>query len=228
MANVESAYDQKTGAGALTTAVRKTLRQKRRIWKVYCRRLPKSACTSLFNAYVNDSPLATWTSTFRIIPKSPDDRAGQLAGCTHRPKRMSAMTAHIENQTMQTANPERPRRDVAEENVAQANETHEKMSAAATEATRLMKNTYSTTFKGTQEYSTKVLEFACVNTNAAFEYVRQISSVKSPAEFFALSNDRVRQQFEVQCRQAQELAAIARKVTIATTESNKPGVNKAT
>jgi hypothetical protein len=29
MANVESAYDQKTGAGALTTAVGKTLRQKR-------------------------------------------------------------------------------------------------------------------------------------------------------------------------------------------------------
>ena len=90
-----------------------------------------------------------------------------------------------------------------------------------------MKDTYSTTFNGTQEYSTKVLEFAHLNTNEAFEHVRQLSSVKSPAEFFALSNDRVRQQFEVLFRQAQELAAIARKVTVATAEPVKPGVNKA-
>ena len=141
---------------------------------------------------------------------------------------MIALTAHIENHTMKAANTPRPRREVADENVAQANENHEKMSAAAAEATRLTKNTYSTTFKGTQEYSTKVLEFAHLNTDAAFEYVRQLSSVKSPAEFFALSNDRIRQQFEVLFRQAQELAAIARKVTVATTESAKPGVNKAT
>src|SRR5579864_5321544 len=51
--------------------------------------------------------------------------------------------------------------------------------------------------------------------------IRQLSSVKSPAEFFALSNDRVRQQFEILFRQAQELTAIARKVTVATTESAK-------
>jgi hypothetical protein len=137
------------------------------------------------------------------------------------------MTADIENHSMKAANTERPR-DVAEEKVAQANETHDKMGAAAAEATRLMKNTYSTTLKGTQEYSAKVLEFAYVNTNAAFEYVWQISSVKSPVEFFALSHDRVRQQFEVLFRQAQELTAIARKVTVATTESTKPGGNKAT
>ena len=120
MANVESAYNQKTGAGALTTAVGTTLRQKRAHLEGLLSRLPNSACTSPFNAYVNDPPLATWTSTFRIIPKSPNDRAGQLAGRTHRPKRMSAMTADIENHTMKAANTQQPRRDVPEENVAQA------------------------------------------------------------------------------------------------------------
>jgi hypothetical protein len=144
---------------------------------------------------------------------------------------MGAMTAHIENHTMKAANTPQPRRrDVAEENVAQADENPEKMRAVAAEAARFVaaaeaahfvKDTYSTTFNGTQEYSTKVLEFAHLNTNAAFEYVRQLSSVKSPAEFFALSNDRVRQQFEILFRQAQELTAIARKVTVATTESAK-------
>ena len=55
----------------------------------------------------------------------------------------------------------------------------------------------------------------------------KLSSVKSPAEFFALSNDYVRQQFEVLSRQAAELAAIAQKMTAAATESVKAGVHKA-
>ena len=119
-------------------------------------------------------------------------------------------------------------REVAEKGAAQVKENLEKMTAAAGEATHLLKDTYSTSLKGAQDYSAKVLEFAHINTNSAFEYARQLSAVKSPTEFFALSNDRIRQQFEVLFRQGQELAAIARKVTVATTESAKPGVNKAT
>jgi hypothetical protein len=132
------------------------------------------------------------------------------------------MTAHMGNHS----NALQPRGDVATKDVAQTNENRERMSAAAAEAARFVNNMYSTTINGTQMYSTKVLEFAQVNTDAAFEYVKQLSSVKSQAEFFALSNDRVRQQFEVLFRQAQELTAIARKVTVATTERLKR-VNKA-
>jgi hypothetical protein len=47
---------------------------------------------------------------------------------------MNAMTAHIENHTMKAANTPRPRRDVAEENVAQADGNPEKMRAVAAEA----------------------------------------------------------------------------------------------
>jgi phasin len=119
-------------------------------------------------------------------------------------------------------------RDVAEKSTAQAKENFEKMSAAAGEETNLMKSTYSTTFKGAQDYSTKVLEFAHVNINAAFEHAKKLASLKSPAEFFALSNDHLRQQFEIFSRQAQELAAIAQKMTAATTDSVKAGVQKAT
>jgi hypothetical protein len=69
------------------------------------------------------------------------------------------------------------------------------MSAAAGDVTNQMKSVYSTTFKGTQDYGTKVLEFAHVNINAAFGHTRKLPNVKSPAEFFALSNDHMRQQF---------------------------------
>ena len=99
--------------------------------------------------------------------------------------------------------------------------------AAAGEAANLMKNTYATSFKGAQDYSTKVLEFAHANVNASFEHAKKLSSVKSPAEFFALSSDYARQQFEILSRLAQELAAIAQKMTAAATESVKAGVHKA-
>jgi hypothetical protein len=45
-------------------------------------------------------------------------------------------------------------------------------------------------------------------------------------EFFTLSNDHFRQQFEILSRQSQELAAIAQKITAATTQSTKAGVHQ--
>ena len=137
------------------------------------------------------------------------------------------MTAHSQYQASKPTHAPQALRDAAEKGTSQAKENFEKMSAAADEATNLMKNTYATSFKGAQDYGTKVLEFAHANVNAAFEHTRKLSSVKSPADFFALSNDHVRQQFEVLSRQAAELAAIAQKMTAAATESVKAGVHKA-
>ena len=123
------------------------------------------------------------------------------------------MAAYAQNQT-----PDAPQvlRDVAEKSTAQAKDTFEQMSAANSAA-----------FKGTQDYSAKALEFANANINAALEQSRKLSSVRSPMEFFALSNDYARQQFEILSRQAQELAAIVQKVTVATTGTDKAGVHKA-
>jgi phasin len=125
---------------------------------------------------------------------------------------MRAMTANAGYQ--KTANP------------AQGKQNFEKMSAAADQATDVAKETYSTTMKGAQDYSAKVLEFAQANTISAFEYARELSSVKSPTEFFELSNTHLRDQFERLSRQAQELAAIAQKMTGKLTESIKGGIDK--
>ena len=136
------------------------------------------------------------------------------------------MTEHEQYQATKPSDAPQALRDVAEKSTAQVKENFEKMSAAAGEATNLMKSTYATTFEGAQDYSTKVLEFAHANINAAFEHATKLSSVKSLAEFFALSNEHLRQQFEILSRQAQELAAIAQKMTAATTESVKAGLHK--
>jgi hypothetical protein len=99
-------------------------------------------------------------------------------------------------------------------------------SVGAGQATNLLRNSFSTSFKGTQDYSAKVLEFANTNINAAVEQTTKLSRVRSP-EFIALSNEYARQQFEILSLQAQELAAIVQKMTAATTETGTAGVHRA-
>jgi phasin len=106
-------------------------------------------------------------------------------------------------------------RDVAETSAAQAKENFDTLSAATGEATNLLKNGYATTFKGTQDYSAKVLEFTNANISAAVEQATKLASVKSPMEFFALSNEYAKRQFEILTRQAQELGAIVQNMTVA-------------
>ena len=127
------------------------------------------------------------------------------------------MAAYAQNQGTKTPDGRQVLRDAAEKSTAQANETFQQMGAAAGEATNFLRDSCSATVKGTEDYGTKVLEFANANISAAVEQSRKLSSVKSPMEFFALSNEYARQQFEVLSRQAQELAAIVRNMTVATT-----------
>jgi hypothetical protein len=57
---------------------------------------------------------------------------------------------------------------------------------------------------------------ACILSviSAAVEQATKLMSVKSPMEFFALSNEYAKRQFEILTRQAQELTAIVQKITI--------------
>jgi phasin len=160
--------------------------------------------------------------------QKPDDRAGQLAGLHTLPQRMNAMAAYAQNQGTKTPDGPQVLRDAAEKSTAQAKETFQQMGAAAGEATNFLRDSCSATVKGTQDYGAKVLEFANANISAAVEQTRKLSSVKSPMEFFALSNDYARHQFEVLSRQTQELAGIVQKMTVATTETMKAGVHTAT
>jgi phasin len=101
------------------------------------------------------------------------------------------------------------------------------MSAATTEATDLIKDGFSTALKGAQDYNNKLLEFAQANSNTAFEFAQTLMRVKSPSEFVELSTERARNQFGTLTEQNKELAALAQKVTLATTEPLKAGMTKA-
>jgi phasin len=116
---------------------------------------------------------------------------------------------------------------MAEKGNTQAKQTYEKMSAATAEATDLLRNSYSTAVKGAQDYSNKVIEFTHTNSNAAFDFIRMLSVVKSPSDFVELSAEHASKQFETLTEQTKELTALAQRVTLATTEPLRTGVTKA-
>jgi len=66
------------------------------------------------------------------------------------------------------------------------------MNAATTEAADLIKNSYSKAVKGMQDYNNKIIEFAHANTNAAFDFVQKLSSVKSTTAFVELWTEHAR------------------------------------
>src|SRR2546423_711211 len=74
-------------------------------------------------------------------------------------------------------------RAFAEKGSAHAKEAYERVSAATAEASNFIQNTCSTAAKGVADYNTKVIEIARVNTNAAFDYARELAGVTSPSQF---------------------------------------------
>ena len=118
-------------------------------------------------------------------------------------------------------------REIAEKGTTQAKETYEKMNAATTEAADLIKNSYSTAMKGMQDYNNKIIEFTQANTNAAFDFVQKVSGVKSPSEFLELWTEHARKQVETLTEQSKQLAALGKKVTLATAEPLKTGIAEA-
>ncbi len=81
-----------------------------------------------------------------------------------------------------------------------------------------MRDTYSTAAARTQDYNAKFIEFAQKNTKTAFEFAQQLTSVKSPSEFFELSANQTRKQFETLTEQARELSTLAQKIVSASVE----------
>jgi phasin len=117
--------------------------------------------------------------------------------------------------------------EVAQNGAAQAKQTYERMSAATTEAADLMKTSCSTALKGAREYNNKFMEIAQFNTNAAFDFVQELYGIKSPSDFMELTTEHARKQTATLTEQTKELAALAQKVALATTEPLKAGVAKA-
>jgi len=94
------------------------------------------------------------------------------------------------------------------------------------QTTKQFENTVSTVVDGMQEYNLKVLEIAKINADAAFDYAKQIVSVKSPSEMMALWTAHARKQFDALTEQTKELATLGKKVSSASVEPLTSGAAK--
>ena len=109
----------------------------------------------------------------------------------------------------------------------QTKQAFEKMGAATSEAADLVKTSCSSSLKAVQDYNIKFMEFAHANTNATFDFAQKLYGVKSPTEFIELSTEHARAQTQALTEQTRQLAELAQKVALASTEPLKTGVAKA-
>lgn len=118
-------------------------------------------------------------------------------------------------------------RELAEKGIAQAKQNYDKMKVAAEEASDVIEETYTAASKGASDYGLKVIETIRSNTNAQFDFARDVMGAKSAAELVELSSAYARKQFEALSAQTKDFTALAQKVAAETSEPVKTGLNKA-
>jgi phasin len=117
-------------------------------------------------------------------------------------------------------------RATAESGLASAKEALEQMNVVMAEQLLLITDSYSTAFKGVQDYNTKVIEFAHTNSAASLDFAKSLAGVRTPSDFIEFSTEHSRKQFETLTDQAKILAALAQEVALATAEPLKTGAAK--
>ena len=117
-------------------------------------------------------------------------------------------------------------RTTAESGLASAKEALEKMNVVMAEQLLLIRDSYSTVFKGAQDYNTRIMEFAHTNSQASFDFAKSLAGVKTPSDFIEFSTEHSRKQFETLTDQTKILAALAQEVALATAEPLKTGAAK--
>jgi phasin len=117
--------------------------------------------------------------------------------------------------------------EIAQRGAAYTKDVYEKTRVAAEETNKVLGQTYSTVTKGATDFNLQWIEMVRANTNAAFDFARQVVGVKSPSEFLELSAAHARKQFETLTDQAQQLTGLAQKVVTDAVQPLQAGVKSA-
>jgi hypothetical protein len=86
------------------------------------------------------------------------------------------------------------------------------------EATDQFKNPSWALLQASLDYTTRLSEFALINSGCVFECARKLSSVTSSSEFADVVTNHTRDQFDAFSEQVEELSALIQKVSRATAE----------
>ena len=117
-------------------------------------------------------------------------------------------------------------RDFTDKNADAAKAAYRNTQAAAEDATKVIEQAVTKASKGAADFNQKFLEMAQENMNAAFDFARQLTSVKSPSEIFELSAAHARKQLEAFAKQSQNLMTIAQKTTSEAVQPLQAGAAK--
>ena len=117
-------------------------------------------------------------------------------------------------------------RAMAEQSVSQVRDGYQRLKEAAETGNGTLEAVCASATKGAGDFTTKVIDIAKINTEAAFDFAQSLLSAKSLPEAFALVNAHAQKQFEILTAQSQDLAALTQKVATDTVEPIKAGAAK--
>ena len=109
----------------------------------------------------------------------------------------------------------------AEKRLAQAQDACEEMKSVAEEAATLLEESFATTANRVTTYNRKLAEMLRANTSATMDYACKLLEAKSVAELFELATTHAYHQLELFSEQSKELALLAPKLTVQSTDSSK-------
>jgi phasin len=105
-----------------------------------------------------------------------------------------------------------------EKGTGQIKDASDKLSAATEQTSKLVEDTFASAAKGIKDYNLKAVEFAQLNSDAAFDYAKQLMNAKSPSEMLELWRTFARKQVEVLTEQTKGLAMLGQRVANETAE----------
>lgn len=91
-------------------------------------------------------------------------------------------------------------------------ETVEKGKAVAEQSARSVEQSYSAAIDNVREYNRRMIDIVQANSEAAFEFARQLAAAKTPSDIMELWTLHAQKHFEMLSEQTKELAAIGQKM----------------
>ena len=98
-------------------------------------------------------------------------------------------------------------REFAEKGIAQAREGYAKMKSVAEDATDMIEDSYEAARQRVLDFNMKALDAAKANTDATFDYVKRMMTVRTLAEAVELQTSFAREQFDAYSAQAKDMQA---------------------
>ncbi|SOC18119.1 phasin [Stappia indica] len=166
----------------------------------------------------------TETKTAAAAPKAPRAKTAKAADAT------IAAFPNFEAFTM----PNMPKmeipavtREMAEKSIEQAREAYAKLKTAAEDATDLIEDGFETTRRSVLDFNHKAVDAARANTDATFQFVKDMFEVKTLAEAIELQTSFARAQFDAFGAQAKDMQELSTKLAGEMNETFKGAVDKA-